>query len=206
MRFGLVIVFTEHIQIVTTSISGTVSNSHTHCSSPQRVLCLRSYLCLHQLLRSDVQTMFSSSMLMFLPTGDCCCSNYMTLRLATISHRRCQDSFPMRAGSHYIASAWTTQGTLLPKHHLVFHHDVTAVAAAVVCMCVRACMLWPLPSIDYGVAAYFTAVSKQWIYVPQYEWHEGIVVWKVQSHHLMGCALNGMHYLTMFRTCHVQCR
>jgi hypothetical protein len=73
----------------------------------------------------------------------------------------------MAAGACYIASAQITQGTSLPKAFLF-------------CVCVSRAfvrLLQPLPSNGYGVAAYFMVIAKQWIYMPQYEWHERLIIW-----------------------------
>jgi hypothetical protein len=53
MGFGLVIGFTEHFQIVTTSKCSAVTNTHTLYNSLQHTLSLFSLLCLHQSLFSN---------------------------------------------------------------------------------------------------------------------------------------------------------
>jgi hypothetical protein len=58
----------------------------------------------------------------------------------------------MAAGPHYIASAQTAQRTL-PFQQFFY-------------CCVH--LLQPLPSNSCCIAAYFTVVAYQWVYMPQY--------------------------------------
>jgi hypothetical protein len=75
MGFGLVIGFTEHLQIVTTSHYSAIANSHTLQFTTARIKSSQSVVSSQVVAWLRIPTMSSVSVLTFLPSDDCLTTN-----------------------------------------------------------------------------------------------------------------------------------